>query len=182
MSDDANTYSFDPSTVSRLFQLCDAAEQDEAPRQPDREKNCLIRDLLAEVPPLNEDVLAGVPELLRRLHETSPRVQGRSLGRILQDSESSLAELRSVKEYAKALVSKAINEIEHEAAGVIYYAAIARALLSHNVSISQHSRRQLAESFSTLLADEWIPPDIRDLFAQAKEACAHQDPEQPTST
>ncbi len=171
MKNDTNTYRLNPNSISQLFKLCEQPDEAEPASQPDYERMRHLRDLLADVPPLNGNALTGVPDILRHLHHTLPRMFGRSVRQILHDPLTSVAELRSVKDHAKILVSKAQTESEHEAAGIIYYAAIAHALVRHDIRITRHSYRQLVDSFAALLTGEWIPQDLKDLFGQARTVC-----------
>jgi len=60
---------------------------------------------------------------------------------------------------------------EHAAAIVIYYAAIAGALLFHDHKITEHSSETLEQSFAMLVGKRWLPSELRRHLATAQEAC-----------
>jgi hypothetical protein len=174
MSAPSDTPRFDPDQLSQLLSLCRERydhEKDSDAGRTDREKESLLHDLLCDALPLSPDVIASLPVILQRLHREMPRREGRSLIALLQDPGTSLQDLRATKEYGKSKTAAAQTEAQYEAAGVVYYAAIAAALVLHNERISRHSYQQLRESFSSLNAKEWIVPELRQLFKRAGECC-----------
>jgi len=173
MNDNNAKPSFTPDVVSRLFKL--SLENTSVPDNldDDYKRTVLLRDLLEDIPPLRDDLLKDVPILLRQLHQALPRLEGKSLGQLLQDPKTSLDELRTAKDYAKQVTKSAHEDVEYEVAGVVYYGAIAAALLHHEIRITQHSFKQLYASFDSLVGKGWILPELKDLFRRAKEVC-HQ--------
>ena len=171
MNENNNKPSFTPDVVSRLFKL--SLDNDSAPDNldDDYKRTVLLRDLLEDIPPLRDDVLKDVPTLLRQLHQALPRLEGKSLGQLLQDPKTSLDELRTAKDYAKQVTQLAHGDIEYEVAGALYYGAIAAALLHHEIRITQLSIEQLHDSFDALVGKGWILPEFKDLFRHAKEVC-----------
>ena len=172
MSSQSDAPEFNVNQLSRLLDLYHDREDAESNAgDMNLAKKHLLRDLLGEVLPLPPDVIERLPALLQRLHRETPRVEGRSLLALLNDPHTSVQDLRAIKEYAKAKTGTAETEARYEAAGAVYYGAIAAALVFHDELISHSSWRQLHESFSSLNAKEWIIPDLQRLFRQAKECC-----------
>ena len=165
------TPQFDFEQLSRLVNLyCQHDKEEDAEVNGTAlERTRLLRDLLSEVLPLSPSVIEALPVILQRLHREMPRLQGRSLLALLQDPGTPLRHLRAIKEYAKEKTVAAETEAQYEAAGVVYYGAMAAALLSHDRRISRHSLRQLQESFVALNTKEWIVSELRLLFERAAE-------------
>jgi hypothetical protein len=94
-------------------------------------------------------------------------VARQTLRDLLLDSKTDLAVIKTLKDYGKKLVRRGGPEAKQAAATVIYYAAIASALVFHAHKITQHSCQTLLEQ------KPWVPPELKDLFRRAKAAC-HQ--------
>ena len=67
--------------------------------------------------------------------------------------------------------SKCADPDVERAAVVVYYAAIAYALVVHNIKITKFSLKDLCNAFSLLSNTEWIPPFLSSLFGKAREYC-----------
>lgn len=171
MNDNHKTPPFNPDIVSRLFKLC--LDSDSAPDNldDDYKRTLLLRDLLGDIPPLRSDILQGIPALLQQLHQALPRSEGKNLGQFLQDPKTPADELRIAKDYAKQATKSAQKDAEYEVAGVVYYAAIAAALVHHGIRITQHSFEQLHESLDALVGKDWILPELKSVLMHAKEIC-----------
>lgn len=128
-----------------------------------------LRDALAKSIPL--ECPESVHPLLQQLCRELLPLSGQSQGEFLTNPKTELVTLEKIKSYHKFIAASSKNDIEKEISGVIYYAAIASALIYHNAKISQHSFEQLSNSFATLLEKEWIDPDICELFDRAIVIC-----------
>ncbi len=78
---------------------------------------------------------------------------------------------REIKDWAKAIAARAGQGPAHVAATTIYYAAIARALVSANEKVTEHGPEGLRQAFAMLTAKQWMPPDFHSLFGEARELC-----------
>jgi len=54
---------------------------------------------------------------------------------------------------------------------VIYYLAIAAALVHRDVRITKLSYRRLKQSFAELSEYNWLPPDVKGLLSEAHQRC-----------
>lgn len=90
---------------------------------------------------------------------------------LLVDRESDPAVLQALKNHAKMLARVATAESERDAATVLYYAAIANALVYHQQKITGHPYRTLADGFAKLAQEPWIPTVLRDLLSRARDLC-----------
>ena len=98
-------------------------------------------------------------------------VGARALSQLLMNAQTDLAILRTLKDYAKALSRCGAQGPEHTAAIVVYYAAIASALVFHGKRITRHSYETLRGAFSQLAEKNWLPREVKELFRRGREAC-----------
>lgn len=167
---DAEGFSVDQ--LSRLLNLYHERDQAEIDADcTNLDKTHLLNDLLSDVLPLSPEVLDTLPGILQRLHRKMPRMEGRSLVSLLTDPGTSVKDLQAIKEYAKAKTAVAETEAQYEAAGAVYYGAVAAALVFHDERITRSSYQQLRESFSLLNTKAWIVPELQRLFEQAQGRC-----------
>jgi hypothetical protein len=118
----------------------------------------LLRDRLADPPPLADAVVDSPPE-------------GKSLGDVLLDSNTELGVLEAIKNYTKALSKRWEEGPEHAVAVSIYYAAIAAALLHHGRKITAISYAKLVCSIDMLIEAKWMDLRLAKLLADARDLC-----------
>ncbi|KPL20813.1 MAG: hypothetical protein AMJ75_11170 [Phycisphaerae bacterium SM1_79] len=63
------------------------------------------------------------------------------------------------------------SEPEHAVAVAIYYAAIASALVFHDVKVTTHSYESLEASFTRLINKPWMSAELNSLFIRALKLC-----------
>lgn len=132
----------------------------------------LLADTLGSRMPVDATLLESLPVVLRSLSEQLESVSGLPIGQLLFNSQTKTALLRRIKDYAKDMGASASDEQQRDVALAVYYAAIAAALVNHNVKISQHSYGKLEQSFEKLASHEWISPGLSRLFKDARQYCA----------
>ncbi|MBL7218973.1 MAG: hypothetical protein ISS69_02575 [Phycisphaerae bacterium] len=124
------------------------------------------------------EVLPGVsadglgPSLPGDAGAPHPDIQGRAIGDLLLHPDTDLAELTSLKQYAKDLSKQDGPELSREVAITVYYAAIAAALVHHDSKIANFSYGELDAAFTRLIEADWVAWDIADLLARARKICA----------
>jgi len=170
MRDSPKKFNLSIEQSTNLLKL--ALEQDHQKKIQDTEKERaeLLLDMLSSKLPTNPALLESLPTVLRSLSEELQSVSGLPLGKLLQNPKTKTTLLRRIKDFGKELGASANNEIERDVAFAIYYAAIAGALVFHNVKISEYSHKQLEQSFETLSRHTWIPPNLSALY---RKACKH---------
>lgn len=166
--DESETYSIDSQKLGRLLRLYSAANEAEETDIPE-DKRTLLGDLLSGPLPLDEKTIDGLPTILKRLCEQMPPVIGRALGSLLNSPDTELEHLSAIKEYAKEMVSTADTEAKYETRIVVYYAAIAAALVFHSQKITKYSFEKLESSFSSLAQRDWVTDDLVELFNKARQ-------------
>ncbi|MCX5669721.1 MAG: hypothetical protein NTU94_00150 [Planctomycetota bacterium] len=90
-----------------------------------------------------------------------------TVGMALRDPTTEVAIAEVVKAQGKAMADRGDTAAERAAGTVVYYAAIARALLSHNRMITRHSCRDLAKGMRNLADRTWVPDEVKALFRAA---------------
>lgn len=131
----------------------------------------LLFDVLATPLPVDPALIDSLPAILKPLCRQLKSVAGEPLGKLLQDPQVGLSVLERIKEYAKELGGSTKSQVERDVALVIYYAAIAGALLHHDKRITQYSYADLKDSFEALSKQTWIPQDLTEMFTRAFEHC-----------
>lgn len=172
MSEQSSAFRFDPTRVGRLLSVYQEPEPSDDGAEAEDEKAGLLRDCLSEALPLREEVADVLPVMLRRMVKQLPRLRGQTLHALLTDPRSRLDDLERAKSEAKKAIADAQTNAEYEVAGVLYYAAIACALLYHGRKMTRHSHEQLADAFRVLKSKEWISGELRELFTRAGARCA----------
>jgi len=134
-----------------------------------------LADVLSSRMPADPALLESLPAVLRSLSEQLESISGLPLGELLLDPQTKIAVLRRIKDFAKDMGTSAGDECRRDVALAVYYAAIAGAIVNHNVKISQHAYDKLEQSFEKLAGHGWVSPGLSRLFRDAKQYCAEKD-------
>jgi hypothetical protein len=171
MDKESTTFRLSSKQLARLLSIGSYISEDK--NQVDREQKRaeLLRDWLAAKLPAEEAMAESLPTIIRRVCQELQPLASEPFGNLLQDPETSITTIRRIKDYSKKLTTAAEYEIEHDAAGAIYYAAIAGALVFHNKKITKFSYEKLSDSFSVLMKNSWLTPDLVQLFRKAHKLC-----------
>lgn len=111
---------------------------------------------------------------LHALCDEMPDWGDSTLGELLRDTKADIAVIEASKDHAKKLVRRSNCEAEHAAATAIYYAGIAAAIVFHERKITRHSYERLAQAFENLAEKPWVPDELKDLFAAARNLCGQR--------
>jgi hypothetical protein len=140
----------------------------------------LLEAKLASELPLEVSLADSLPAVLGVPCESMDRYRGRSTAELLSDPQVDLNALTTLKDYAKELVRRSRSEVTTDVATVLYYAAIAAALVFHDARITQHDYRQLERSFDELAREPWLAANLQALIAGARQICAMKGREECT--
>jgi hypothetical protein len=143
-----------------------AACQDQENRREE-----LLSDMLGSKLPVDKILIKELPVLIQSLSDELDAISGFALRDCLSNLDAKPAVLRRVKDYAKESGSLSKDQTQGEVAKVVYFAAVAAALVFHEVKISGHSYQDLLNSFQLCSQQDWIPQDLTDLFVKAKVVC-----------
>lgn len=105
-------------------------------------------------PPLEEFILAGDLEI-------------QTLQELFSGADPSLELLRQAKDFAKAHLEHPGSAWPSEVARMIYYAAIAAALVRRHARITRMAPEEIQRALQWGLAQPWATPSLRDLFQEA---------------
>ena len=132
----------------------------------------LLQVRFARPLPLDKDTVDSVPAILGRPFEGAELLDGQLLRKILLSQHLPLPLVEVVKDYGKGLCLRWPSGAEHGVAVVIYYAAIANALVYHKEKITELGWADLHRFFGVLVDEKRLPEDISTLLAEAQGVCA----------
>jgi hypothetical protein len=175
MDKESTTFGLSPEKLTRLLNIGSDVNQSDGDLDAEGKKARLLDNWLAATLPLDAVLIESLPAVIRRLHRQLWPYLGEPFGSLLKNPQIDLLVIRKIKDYSKKLVRSAKSQAEHDAATAIYFAAIAAALLYHDVKITKFSYRNLEESFSALINQKWISTDMTGLFSKASAVCRQKD-------
>jgi DNA-directed RNA polymerase specialized sigma24 family protein len=168
------------SAFNKLARLCEIG--DDTPGGQDRpnrkqEEMELLRDRLADPLPLDPGVARTLPAALRHVLEHFAPFPDCSVGALLLDPDIDSSVLWQIKDRYREKAESSPSELERQVATVVYYAAIANALVFHEESlfgenkITTFSYSELEGHLSQLLEIDWLTTDLASLFERAYVIC-----------
>ena len=169
MKKEPTTFGASPKKVVKLLKI--GSDVSSTPGEIEQQKADLLSDRLSDTLPLYYSTEQKSASRLKRLGQTIAALAGEPIGKLLQDPKTDISIIRMTKDYGRKLSARSKSEVEHHTANTIYYAAISHALVHHDQKISKLSYKDLQKSFCKLSKEDWIPNDLRDLFAKASEYC-----------
>lgn len=131
----------------------------------------LLRAKLAGELPLDVSLADSLPAVLGLPCEGLRRYRGHSTAELLSNPRVEVNVLTTLKDYAKELVKRSRSEVTTAVATALYYAAIAAAMVFHEVKITRHGYSHLERSFAALLDKPWLTADLQTLLAGARRVC-----------
>ena len=157
--------------LGHLLNLCSEKGQAEKGVDQGQKMSEALEDLLASALPADSYDSTSVKDELSHLCDISGLAHGDSIRAMLMDPQTGIVLIDEIKGYAKNRSKKAASEAEGDAAGVVYYATIASALVYHDDKISRFSIKDLRQTFSDLGKTQWVPSDLAELFKKAEQCC-----------
>ncbi|MFC1762653.1 hypothetical protein ACFL6U_11305 [Planctomycetota bacterium] len=167
MNKKPTTFGMYSQKISDLLKVGTDELQNPLAEEQDQKKADLLHDILNATLPVcfeDENGLSGESAGWQRTVEV---LSGDSVGELLQDPETDLSFVRTIKDHGRRVSSSTASEVEHEVGNTVYFAAIASALIFHSVRISRLSYVDLKKSFHRLTSEDWIPQWLIELFGQA---------------
>ena len=159
----------DPEKLTRLLGITfDYVSNDAKNTAIDTDAQTL-EALLVGTLALDTTVLYALPTVIGQLDKDILPGGGTTLGEVLTNPKSDLDMIKKIKRYAKRVSSRKDSEAEHTVAVVIYYAAIAHALLFHKAKITTHPYKTLRAHFERLSAKPWMSKELSRLFTEVRQ-------------
>jgi hypothetical protein len=156
---------------TKLFSLALDADERAASTSGDEERGDLLCDILRCPLPAQDLEFGACPRTMRRSHSTLSLVYGPPMRDLLDSPETDVSILRRIKEYAKALGSRAELDVEEDVFFAIYFAAIAAARVFHGERITDHTDEDLAGFLADFALAGWMRANLAVLFKKAAACC-----------
>jgi len=171
MKEDPTTFGANGDQLAKLWSIGSDVKNSRADLNEDQVRSELLHDMLAGKLPLEQAIAQTLPRVLGQLCEDIKPFTGNSLGVLLYSPETDLHVIKKIKDYAKGLSRNIKSDAEHDVIAMVYYAAIAGALVNHAQRITSFSYERLSHVFGSMLEPKWITPDLATLFQKAREYC-----------
>jgi hypothetical protein len=168
---ESTTFGLNPEKMAKLFRI--GADEDDCEKEisAEQKKAEVLLDRLAEPLLLDPSVVRLLPVIPSLLSNALDLCNGEPIGDLLQDPEVEISVLKKIKSYNNKLSKRSKSEAERDTAIVLYYGAIASALVFHNKKISKFSNKNLEAAFSSLIGKPWVTPGLVTLFSRARQMC-----------
>jgi len=109
---------------------------------------------------LDPSVVDSLPDVVKGLSSGLQSLAGLPTGELLQDPTTEIATNKKIKQYAKDSGTSTGSEDKNDVFLVVYYAAIASAMVFNHKKITQHSYKK-----------DWVIEEIKGLFHGAQRLC-----------
>ena len=157
--------------VQRFLDDCLRAEASPEKLSETQRLEQLLHERLADKCPVARPHGQSQSWLLDHLEEQTILAVNGSVGQVLADAQAGLEILRDIKNCYKAWTSRTTDKREQRVYTVIYFAAVARALVSHGRRITRSPIGYLIHSFQVLAGEPWMASPLRELYLKAQQAC-----------
>jgi hypothetical protein len=180
MEDRPTTFGSSHDRLARLWKVGDDTRGNQDVPTKEHKRSELLRDRLAEPLPLDPTAARTLSAALSYVLKQFAPFVGCSVGTLLLDPNTDPLVIRQIKDRYRERAESCTSELERQVATVIYYAAIASALLFHEQAlfsedrITMFSYKELEEHFSQLLDIHWLTADLASLFKKAHAICSER--------
>ncbi len=165
------THRLTPTRLGRLLALGQQGGSETANPRHTSILSELLWEVLSSDLPLDPTSPDSLPVVLNWPSHEVLAVSGQTMGELLLDSGTDLAVIKTLKNYAKELVHRGPQGSKQTVVTAIYYAAIANALVFHQLRITRYSYRTLEEAYTKLEQKSWISSELKELFQKACVLC-----------
>jgi len=166
-----STLGINPESLARLLGIAISSDSNEGTDDSTHNTAQLLKARLAGTLPLDTTVVEELPAILGQLRKDLVPLEGRTLGEVVTGPKSDLGAIKKIRQYAKKMASRKRSEADWAVAIAIYYAAIASALVFHDMKITTHSYESLEASFAKLINKPWMSAELNSLFIRALKLC-----------
>ena len=171
MTERRTTFGANPENVRQFLDDCLTAGPSPEQASETAEMTQWLQEQLSEKCPVPKPSTSSQTWLLDRVQEKVRLDLSRSVGEVLSDRQADLTVLRDIKDRYKSWTREATAKGMRHVYTAIYFAAIARALVSHNQRITDHPAEYLMRSIKTLAGEPWMVPSLRELYLEALQVC-----------
>ena len=174
MDKDSSTFGLKPDKLAQLWNMGSKMDRSDSKQSDDQKKADLLCDRLAQKIPFDHVVAQLLPKALAQVCKDIQPFTGNSYGVLINDPLTDVTILKQIKDDNKKLSQHIKSNDEYDVVIVVYYAAIASALVFHDRRITSFSYGHLNEKFISLLELTWLTSDIRNLFLKARDYCGQK--------
>jgi hypothetical protein len=171
VQDESSTFGLNREKLAKLWKMGEPTSEDPIALGDEQTKTEMLQAQLAGSLPLEAGMVHMLPNVLTVVCEKLRPFAGCSFGALLTDPETDLPVLETIKDLHKKQAESSPSGQRKEVATAIYYAAIASALVHHDVKITKLSYKSLSRSFEELAGSDWLPADTKRLVAEAHKRC-----------
>ena len=171
MDDQSQDIDLNQEQKSRLLSLGLGSGPQKSRIDEDGQKMDMLYDVLTRTLPVDLSVVNSLPVAVRGLSSGLKSLAGQPIGDLLQEPKADITTIRRIKQYAKDSGISVDSEGKTDVLLVVYYAAIANALVYHKKKITQHSYQDLEQFFLSFREKDWVLEELKDLFKKAQEYC-----------
>jgi hypothetical protein len=171
MPDEPSTFGLNRDKLGKLWEMGEERPRDEKEADTRTRKAELLQDQLAESLPLNAGMQHLLPKVFTAVCRKLKPFTGNSFKELIMDPRTDPLILETIKDFHKKQAESATSDLNQEIAAIIYYLAIASALVYHDTRITKFPYKELARTFAELNESNWLLPDIKNLFGQAYNLC-----------
>jgi hypothetical protein len=171
MKKKTTTFGLGADKLAKILNACSEDQSNDTDIPEDQKKAELLQDRLSETLMSGSLKNSHLRKELNHLCTMAGIAYSEPIRNILINSNSDIELIQKIKRHGKRLSQTTSSEIEHETANVIYYAAIASALVVHEKKITQFSYKDMEKAFSVFIETGWISNDLKELFEKAIEYC-----------
>jgi len=118
---------------------------------------------------LDPSVVDSLPDVVKGLSSGLQSLAGLPTGELLQDPTTEIATIKKIKQYARESGTSEDCEDKNDVFLVVYYAAIASAMVFNHKKITQHSYKDLEKFFYSFTEKDWVLDELTELFTKAQE-------------
>ena len=174
MKDDSSTFGLNRKKLSKLWQIGKDVPQQESDFDDEQKKGELLQAQLSESLPLDASMGHFLPNMFSVVCKKFKPFMDCSIEHLLLDPGTDISIIKIIKDLHKKRAESAPTELEQEIAAIVYYTAIASALVNHDIRITKLSYKDMSQSFVELYENNWIIPNLKNLFSKANEKCIKQ--------
>lgn len=169
-----STSSLGQEKLARLLRI--GSKEDHAPGENDggvcdQDKADLMQETVRTALLDDEPSSQSVPDIIRRACLKPPEPAREQVAFVLADAEIGLTTIQQIKNHAKALAKNAPSDLQREVATVVYFAAIASAVVHHDTVITKIALDKLCRSLEEVGSKTWLPGDVAAVIDRALQAC-----------
>ena len=172
MDKNPSTFGIPTDRLAQLWNVHSNRETQSVESDQDLARLELLRDMLAGKMPLDRVVAQALPKVLSQLCEDIRPFTDDSFGLLLTDPDTDLSVIKQIKAYHKGLAKHVKSKPERDVIAVLYYTAIASALVYHRERITSFSNEHLRRAFMKYNGYGWLTQELRSLFLKASDCCS----------